>query len=251
MEITMALRGPIFKNSWPPRGRSISARTISSPGCSARLLHPHHELVQAHSALPVGAGQHDLGVEGGQHRQGVARRRGGAQVAPQGPGVANGRGAHRAGGLGQGGGRIGQSRGHHLGVGDPAAYHHPVVGNAPLAQFGHLGHGHHLAGTAQTPVDLHHEIGASGQHGGVGVVGQRTQGLVQAPGHYHIAHLGAPEAAQKQRRLRIRLKLTADKIYSLKAVLVGRVGDSAKRIGEIFGRICLLWLLRSALMVRA
>ena len=34
MEITMALRGPIFKNSWRPVGRSNSAATISSPGRS-------------------------------------------------------------------------------------------------------------------------------------------------------------------------------------------------------------------------
>ena len=123
-------------------------------------LDPGEELGDGQVPGPVGRPQVDGGVEGDEHGQQVAGRGGGAEVAAEGPGVADLGRADGPGRFGQGRSECGEVGHAEVGVGERRRRGGPVAVPVPARQLGHPADGHHGARPAQAVVDLDHEVGA-------------------------------------------------------------------------------------------
>src|SRR6185312_1790726 len=156
-------------------------------GPQDRALDTGDELGEGHRALPLPAGQHDRGVGGQQHRQPVAGRARGGDVAADGGGVAH---LRRADGAGRGGerGKLAGELALDGGPGDRGADVDLVGTDLVALQLRHPADGDDRRRPAVAEVDLHHEVGAAGEQVRVREGVQRVEGVLQRRGSGDDGH---------------------------------------------------------------
>ncbi len=158
----------------------------------AHRVEAGEQVTDRHLAAGAGPGEGDGGLQRGEHRQGVAGRRGGDDVAAEGADVADLRRAGGAGGVGERGDERGEVGAVHPGVGESGAeYGGAAVLVAPAAQFGDPAEADQGGGAQPSGVDGFHQVGGSGHRYRGRGGGQRVDGLVErGRQHDRPVHLG-------------------------------------------------------------
>ena len=162
-------------------------------GFEGVLLDARDEAVQGQLAGSARRPEDDGGVEGGEHRQGVAGRRGRGEVAAEGASVADLRGADGSSGLGECGQEDRKFPAPHLRIGQSGPEHEFIALQPPTAQFVDPVDDHDVVKSDLSTVDADHEIGAARQQQGVRVLGECCTGVVEGArdGHRHGLHAAA------------------------------------------------------------
>ena len=189
--------------------------SIISPGASAVRLTPTMNSPTGSVRRPLDADEVDLGVEGGEHRQPVAGRRAGGEVAADRAGIADLRAADRAR-------RLGQRRQHRRNGSRSISDHVTAAPNVTVRAAGsnvhvdssgtrvkrdHVGVAVGPGKAAMALVDLDQQVGAARQQRRRGVGGELGDGLVEAAGNEHghgprLYSTRSPDSASSALRLK-------------------------------------------------
>lgn len=137
------------------------------------------------AAGAAGARDDELGLQGGEHRQGVAGRGGGGDVAAERPGVTDLGRARGARGRGQGGDQGGEVGPPHAGVGESGAEQSVTVLVVPAAELADPAEADQSGGTQEPLVDGRHQVRATGHRNGGRHGAERRHGLVERDGQRH------------------------------------------------------------------